>query len=434
MRSWLLLLLTCVAATAAVGIGDLAGGWEALMQVIVSNSTTIPIEETHPDPNFGIREEEEYASLQSRLSRSTGTWNANHPRHRLLTALYGFSEYRSLNLAEVKRWRDLYKHVPASQKKVVERVTGYTRKLNTVEHLFEENDKLAGDVLKNGMEFYGIGKEEFEEFVKEFKKEKKADRTSVVQAMKHFVRDWSEEGKFEREDAFACVLAEIQGIEHSGDRPVKVLLPGAGAGRLGYEINALGGFQVTINEWSAYMNLVYRYAAQMKTPNSLIYHPYIDWWSHHATTADMQRAVTFPDWIAESPQIVMVEGDFTTVFAESASGGYDVIVTFFFIDTARNLMAYIETIHRLLRKGGTWINLGPLLYGTGPWLQLSVDEIVKLSEEVGFDFDTATGDQCGQFTPGLDGKVRSLYVPYAQNPKGLGKNAYEAQFWRAVKR
>jgi N2227-like protein len=31
-------------------------------------------------------------------------------------------------------------------------------------------------------------------------------------------------------------------------------------------------------------------------------------------------------------------------------------------DTAPVVMDYIETIHRLLKPGGVWINLGPLLY------------------------------------------------------------------------
>jgi carnosine N-methyltransferase len=78
--------------------------------VIVANITDID----QPDP----RQLDEFVRLQGRLQRSTGTWNANHPRYRLLMALYGFSRYKEKNLAEVKRWRDLYKHVPQKQKTV----------------------------------------------------------------------------------------------------------------------------------------------------------------------------------------------------------------------------------------------------------------------------------------------------------------------------
>ncbi|KAL4925536.1 N2227-like protein-domain-containing protein [Aspergillus undulatus] len=408
-------------------------GLDPKSAIIVSNITEFP-----PNPN--PRQEAEHNRLHHRLRHSTETWNTSHPRHRLLMALYGFTRYKERNLAEVKRWRELYKHVSKSQKKVVEKIIGYSRKLNTAEHLFEDNDAIARDIVRVGMAFYDIKQEELDAFVRDMEKEKKGpDRTSVVQAMKHFVRDWSEEGRFEREDANRCILDNLSGVERSEEKPIRVLAPGAGAGRLGYEIDALGGFEVTINEWSAYMNLVHRYATQISTPNSLTYYPYIDWWSHHATTADMQRGVSFPDWIPSTAtsNIVMAEGDFTTLFPDD-SGQYDVIVTLFFIDTARNLMSYLETIHRLLKTGGTWINLGPLLYGTGPWLQLSVDEIVKLSEALGFEFDVYDEKEpgvCGTPTPGegLDGKARSMYVPYAQNSKGLSRNAYDAQFWRARK-
>ena len=38
------------------------------------------------------------------------------------------------------------------------------------------------------------------------------------------------------------------------------------------------------------------------------------------------------------------------------------MVTSFFLDTAHNVLDYIELIHQILKPGGHWINLGPLLY------------------------------------------------------------------------
>lgn len=190
------------------------------------------------------------------------------------------------------------------------------------------------------------------------------------------------------------------------------------------------GYEVTMNEWSAFMNLAYRYLSSLSTPNSVSFHPYIDWWSHQATTSDLQRSVAFPDAVVDSTTVLLIEGDFTTVLNEN-TGTYDIIVTLFFIDTARNLVSYLETIHRLLRPGGRWINLGPLLYGSGPFVQLSLDEIVQLSERIGFEFQE-TDEECGTITlPGIP--VRGLEVAYAQNTRGLSKNAYLAQLWEAIK-
>jgi carnosine N-methyltransferase len=37
-------------------------------------------------------------------------------------------------------------------------------------------------------------------------------------------------------------------------------------------------------------------------------------------------------------------------------------VTCFFLDTAHNVIEYIERIAAILKPGGLWVNLGPLLY------------------------------------------------------------------------
>lgn len=186
-----------------------------------------------------------------------------------------------------------------------------------------------------------------------------------------------------------------------------------------------------MNEWSMYMNLVYRQLTHSPSlRNGQSFYPWLDWWSHHATTADMQRAVPFPETEIDASAVILVEGDFTTVF-HGQDELYDVVVTLFFIDTARNLLSYLETIHRLLRPGGVWLNLGPLLYGTAPFLQLSLDEIVALVERVGFRLEE-TDERCGDLSSeGL--MVRAKEVSYGRNPRGLSKNAYLAQSWRAVK-
>ena len=41
---------------------------------------------------------------------------------------------------------------------------------------------------------------------------------------------------------------------------------------------------------------------------------------------------------------------------------WDCIATCFFIDCANNIVQFIETIYKILKPGGIWINLGPLLY------------------------------------------------------------------------
>ena len=63
----------------------------------------------------------------------------------------------------------------------------------------------------------------------------------------------------------------------------------------------------------------------------------------------------------EHDQIIWVELRSRSQRAPFA-GEWDAVLTCFFIDTAQNIVSYIETIAILLREGGVWINLGPLLY------------------------------------------------------------------------
>lgn len=186
---------------------------------------------------------------------------------------------------------------------------------------------------------------------------------------------------------------------------------------------------MTINEWSMFMNVGYRYIESQTTANAISIHPFIDGMSHQALKSDMMRSVMIPN-ISPNPSVLLVEGDFNTVLNDHA-GYYDIIVTHFFIDTARNLMAYFDTIHRLLKPGGKWVNFGPLLYGTGPFVQLSLDEIIDVVEEMGFVFEDI-GDECGDLTfP--DKKVRSKEAEYGFNRRALTRYAYLAQAWMVTK-
>ena len=59
----------------------------------------------------------------------------------------------------------------------------------------------------------------------------------------------------------------------------------------------------------------------------------------------------------------MSTGDFSVVFGQiEFKEHFDAVTTCFFIDTAPNVIKYIETINHCLKQGGIWINIGPLLW------------------------------------------------------------------------
>jgi carnosine N-methyltransferase len=77
--------------------------------------------------------------------------------------------------------------------------------------------------------------------------------------------------------------------------------------------------------------------------------------------------------------------NFFIIFSDS----WDCIATVFFIDTAHNIVAYIEKIYEILRPGGYWINLGPLLYHFADMpnessIELSYEDVKSVIEKTGF--------------------------------------------------
>lgn len=78
---------------------------------------------------------------------------------------------------------------------------------------------------------------------------------------------------------------------------------------------------------------------------------------------------------------------------------WNCIATCFFIDCAKNIVAFIETIYKILKPGGVWINLGPLLYHySNVFDQDSIEPSYQVIKEVikgfGFQFEVS----CGQMS------------------------------------
>lgn len=86
----------------------------------------------------------------------------------------------------------------------------------------------------------------------------------------------------------------------------------------------------------------------------------------------------------------MATGEFIEVFGAQCKE-WDCVSTCFFIDTAHNLMEYLQTINNVLKVGGLWVNIGPLHwhYSEQPnevQVQLSLEEVCHIIPQFGFEF------------------------------------------------
>jgi hypothetical protein len=126
----------------------------------------------------------------------------------------------------------------------LEKVAGYSKKLNDIEELIYVNEAVCKSMVANAMDFYGISQEELDEHMKQAEKDgRQADKFAVSQTLKHYVRDWADEGVKERNEAFPCLLSILNNLkpQSTESTPLKVLLPGSGVGRLGHDVANLEG-------------------------------------------------------------------------------------------------------------------------------------------------------------------------------------------------
>lgn len=193
------------------------------------------------------------------------------------------------------------------------------------------------------------------------------DVERINSVLKQFVRDWSSLGEIERKQSYEPVVNEIKQIFSPSDRKlsdIKILVPGAGLGRLAWEL-ANAGFSCQGNEWSLYMLLPAYFILNLcSETNAYTLHPFITQFCNNLSCDNQMTAVTVPDVspadIPSDVQFSMVAGDFVEVYTEPNT--WDCVATVYFIDTAHNILEYLDTIWNILVPGGYWINFGPLLY------------------------------------------------------------------------
>lgn len=239
----------------------------------------------------------------------------------------------------------------------------------------------------------------------------------IQSTLKQFVREWSREGAQERnavyEPLMDAVARRYGKIAFQDRGHVRVLVPGAGLGRLAFEY-AAQGYSCQGNEFSFYMLLASHYVLNKtsRVDEHVIY-PFVHSSSNWKTADDMLRPVRIPDVLPSSlPQtseFSMVAGEFCEVYSKpEEKRAWHVVATCFFIDTAKNVLRYLETLNHVLPIGGHWINAGPLLWhfensgssrgggggggggsGDSMSIELTLDELMQLLPRMGFELEVS---------------------------------------------
>ncbi|KAL4433538.1 hypothetical protein ABPG74_002935 [Tetrahymena malaccensis] len=226
------------------------------------------------------------------------------------------------------------------------------------------------------------------------------DISKLRSTLKQMIRDWSEEGQPERDLCYKPVLEEFKKhypnhIGADGKR-VRVLFPGCGLGRVVFDFACLG-YGAQGNEFSYHMLFASNFILNMMNhAKEYTISPFIHSFCNTFQENDPFREYKIPDVNPSdclNPEMnddfSMAAGEFVEIYKKQPEEWHGVC-TVFFIDTANDIVEYIKTIHKCLKPGGVWINLGPLLYHyaesfTEPSIELSWDEVQHIIKEVGFE-------------------------------------------------
>lgn len=287
-----------------------------------------------------------------------------------------------------------------------------------------------------------------------------SDLEKARSTIRQLYRDWSEEGAKERSDSYTPIRSALskyfESIPPTSRHQVRVLVPGAGLGRLVFDL-VQDGYTVEGNEISYHQLLASHFLLNCTNrAREFTLFPWALTFSNHASRENQLQKVMIPDTHPASAllktaqdhevpgfhRMSMTAADFCVYYrGEDQKDAFDAVATVFFIDTAPNLILYIETIRNCLRSGGIWVNVGPLLWhfqkktpsgdeegvaesrntgiGEAGSVELTHEEVLKLVQHYDFEIiDLGTVDGTG----------------YIGDQRSMLQNIYKPRHWAARKR
>ncbi|KAI1438223.1 N2227-like protein-domain-containing protein [Xylaria sp. CBS 124048] len=357
----------------------------------------------------------------------------------------------------------------------------YLAVLDDVDAAIEQNAELARTIVKTGLYSFGMVESQQEAVMPEEWSgiAKYNDIDKARSTLRQFYRDWSAGGRRERAACYGPVFRALEAEEQrrvaaaemeSGTEtgspspepampPLKVLVPGAGLGRLVFDLCLLG-YDTEGNEISYHQLLASSYILNSceRADCHRIY-PWIHSFSNHRSRDNQFTSYSIPDVHPQQTLNEMVRSgrrvgtmqmcaaDFLRLYSdEEHAGQYDVVAAVFFLDTAPNIIRYLEVVFHCLRPGGVLVNVGPLLWhwenhvpshhgydddsdpdgnGNGSLgiadpgsFELTDDEVVALVTRMGFVVEI---------------RQSGLRAPYMQDEASMLQTVYHASHWIARK-
>ncbi|KAK9374400.1 N2227-like protein-domain-containing protein [Lipomyces chichibuensis] len=321
----------------------------------------------------------------------------------------------------------------------------YTDHLAAIDQAIDINAEFLKLVAR-----YGANEFEAPQDLREWEGATSLQLDQTRSSIKQIYRDWSAEGAAEREVCYGRVIRELNNLYSPETRSdVRVLVPGAGLGRLAYDI-ACEGYVSQGNEFSYHMLILSNFLLNHTTSESqFTIYPFVHSFSHTSTATNQLRAIRIPDkcpatfHTSTASNFSFTAGSFAEIYANipDEADKWDVITTVFFLDTAHNVLEYIDVISQALKnsdRAGYWINFGPLLYhfeeeqnSSARDSRNDVDhEQDGISIELPLDYLISIVEKCGFVFEKLETGVKTTY---AADERAMGNWVFDSVFWVARK-
>ncbi|XP_023658956.1 carnosine N-methyltransferase [Paramormyrops kingsleyae] len=336
-----------------------------------------------------------------------------------------FKYYRIHIQERVSRAERQFRILPERQRALI---PNFLPNLAKIRQCIDQNQEVLKAIVRNCIHMFENMEYGEDDEMRKVRPSSTFDMDKLKSTIKQFVRDWSEAGKAERDSCYQPLIDEILKIfprEKCDVSKVRILVPGAGLGRLAWEIARLG-YACQGNEWSFFMLFSSHFVLnRCNKVNSLTLYPWIHQFSNNKRSSDQTRPIFFPDVNPQSlpadSDFSMAAGDFQEVYTEPNT--WDCVTTCFFIDTAHNVIDYIETIWNILKPDGVWINLGPLLYhfenmANELSIELSYEDVKAAILKYGFQIEV---------------ERESVPTTYTENERSMLKYLYDCVFFVARK-
>ncbi|CBF88632.1 hypothetical protein AN0865.2 [Aspergillus nidulans FGSC A4] len=385
----------------------------------------------------------------------------------LFSAFDSFMQYRrSAHLNTTHRRRQAFYALPTKHwQMLAEPPFSLLDNFNKVDDAIDANADIADAIIGTGLKSFGLPEQpDPSNPLQNWRGvANSADINKAHSTIRQFYRDWSAEGQAEREACYIPVLRDLD-LEFPDklerEEFVKVLVPGAGLGRLVFEI-CRAGFAAEGNEISYHQLLASSWVLNhTEGAQRHALYPFALHFSNILSREQQLRKVMIPD---VHPATAMLEAqasgtpfgtmsmsaaDFVVLYSSpSQTDAFDAVATVFFIDTAPNLIRYIEAVRNCLKSNGIWINVGPLLWhfedghqrtrsgdgsssrdggdsqgiGEPGNVELTEEEVFLLIERMGFKIEKVEA---------VEERVECGYI---QDPNSMLRSLYRPSHWIARK-